>query len=395
MLILEQELNINSKYYKHILLCLKEFNAESRLVGGCVRDSIIGKATADIDIATALLPEQVVKILTKNSIKVIPTGIKFGTVSAFFQGEVFEITTLRNDLDCNGRHATVSFTNDFFEDASRRDFTINAISYCPFENKIYDYFGGLQDLKYSRLVFIGNPVDRIKEDFLRILRFFRFSCYYAKQIDLNGLEACVNLKSHLATLSKERIKLELDKLIVSDNAPMTLQLMFDRGIMSIIFLLERFTSLALIKAIRFKNDIKPFARYSLLFYQEQNLTTRNLIDLRFSKQEAISIMRVIEFFGKLKIAEADFLMKEIWLEERDYTDYIVSAVGAGLLSEKEAAEFLLKYNTLEKPKIPVTGDDLLRLGFIGKELGLSLNRTKKLWIESNFKLLKEELLTLI
>ena len=239
MNILDQKLSICSRHYKKILKFLRVRGATSRLIGGCVRDAILGKDHYDIDIATTLLPEQVINILQEANIKVVPTGIKFGTVSALFQEEKFEITTLRKDLGSDGRRPqAVFFSESFEEDAARRDFTINALSYCPFEHKIYDYFTGIEDLKNLKVKFIGDPEDRIKEDFLRILRFFRFSCYYAQHLDQRGLEASIKLKDHLKTLSKERIKQEMDKLIASDNSMKILQQMADNGVLQVIFPLE-------------------------------------------------------------------------------------------------------------------------------------------------------------
>ncbi|HJD59851.1 MAG TPA: CCA tRNA nucleotidyltransferase, partial [Rickettsia endosymbiont of Omalisus fontisbellaquei] len=170
---IHKTLKIPSKEYKKILSLLNE-KGQARLIGGCVRDALLGKNSYDIDIATDLIPSEVTNILSKATIKVIPTGLKFGTITAILNNEKFEITTLRKDIECNGRHAKVVFTNDFAEDAARRDFTINALSYCPFKNEIYDYFDGFKDLQQEKVVFIGEALDRIKEDYLRILRFFRF-----------------------------------------------------------------------------------------------------------------------------------------------------------------------------------------------------------------------------
>ncbi|XVN42748.1 MAG: hypothetical protein RCG15_00010 [Candidatus Rickettsia vulgarisii] len=153
---------------------LQNGGGAARIIGGAVRDAIIGKINNDVDIATDLLPEQTEKILSEAGIKVIPTGKKHGTIAALLGDEKFEITTLRKDIDTDGRRARVAFTDDFAVDAARRDFTINALSYCPFQHKIYDYFNGVQDLQDKKLVFIGKAFDRIQEDCIRILRFFSF-----------------------------------------------------------------------------------------------------------------------------------------------------------------------------------------------------------------------------
>ena len=146
----------------------------ARIVGGAVRDTLLGIDTADVDLATTHAPEQVVDLLEAAKIKAVPTGIKHGTITAVANDEVYEVTTLRRDLDTDGRHATVAFTDDWREDAARRDFTINALYADPASGEVFDYFGGIDDLEARRVRFIGDPLTRIAEDHLRILRFFRF-----------------------------------------------------------------------------------------------------------------------------------------------------------------------------------------------------------------------------
>jgi len=258
MRILTQKLVIQSDHYQEILSIIRLSGGVARIIGGSVRDAILNKTNHDIDIATNLLPTEIIYILSKHNIKVIPTGIKYGTVTALVDSEKFEITTLRKDIECNGRHAEVAFTDDFKQDASRRDFTINSLSYCPFEHKIYDYFNGIEDLYKSKVIFIGQAIERIKEDFLRILRFFRFSCYYAKSIDITGLKACAELKENLKFLSKERIKWEMDKLIISDNSPNILQQMFNNGILQIILPITQFDTKYLLAAINLAHQFNSY-----------------------------------------------------------------------------------------------------------------------------------------
>lgn len=397
MIVLQKKLNINSKYYKDILLLLKLPNAVSRLVGGCVRDALLNKFNYDIDIATTLLPEEVIKILSQNAIKVVPTGIKFGTVSVFYNGEKFEITTLRKDLDCTGRHAKVSFTSDFAADASRRDFTINALSYCPFEEKIYDYFNGLKDLELARIIFIGNPKERIKEDFLRILRFFRFSCHYAREIDKDGLNSCSELKTNLRSLSKERIKWEMDKLLASNNAPHILQIMCNTEVLQTIFSNINFNNENLTATIHFSQTInitlQICTKYAVIFYTISSLKLQDLINLKFSKNESIKIINLISFLNNFENYPIDFLLKKIWLEEEDYLDYICAAVGMKKIIESQAIFFIDQYLKIQKPKFPLSGTDLLPLGIKGRKIGITLNNLKKIWIEKNFKADKQELLS--
>jgi poly(A) polymerase len=395
MHVVTKELSIQSRYYKEsykeILSILKLNGGVARIVGGAVRDAILGVVNYDVDIATNLLPKQVTDILSKANIKVIPTGIKHGTVTALFKNEKLEITTLRKDIKCDGRRAEVIFTDDFMEDAARRDFTINALSYCPFEHKIYDYFGGIDDLRQSKVIFIGQAFERIQEDFLRILRFFRFSCYYAAQLDLDGLNACIKLKENLKLLSKERIKWEMDKLIISDNSPDILQQMFDNGILQIILPVSQFDKRFLSEAINF-GSLEPYTRYSLLFYHIKNLSLSDLLNLKFFRQIAVKITTILKVINR-EINE--FVLREIWWKNDDYLQYISVLVSLGKLDRTVAKKFLDRYSSKPRPIFPIKGHDLQKLNIHGKAIGILLDKLEKAWIESDFTLNKNQLLKLL
>ncbi len=215
-----------------LAVALGAADGDARFVGGAVRDTLLGGGVADIDIATRHPPEAVIDRLTAKRIKAIPTGIAHGTITAVSQGTVIEVTTLRRDVATDGRHATVSFTDDWREDAARRDFTINALYADPISGEIFDYFGGLDDLAARRVRFIGDPYQRIAEDHLRILRFFRFHARFGETIDADGLAACTERANDLMALSRERIASELLRLIVAPAAVPTLRIMVDRAILS-------------------------------------------------------------------------------------------------------------------------------------------------------------------
>ncbi len=192
------------------------FGGQIRLVGGSVRDLLLQKKVSDFDFATKFKPEEITKILKKNKIKAVPTGAKFGTITAVINGKNFEITTLRKDSETDGRHCKPEFVADYELDAARRDFTINAL-YLDSEGLIHDYFDGISDLKKQKVRFIGNANLRIEEDYLRILRFFRFSCKYAQDLDSQGLKACILQKENLKKLSKERVRAEILKMLGSEK----------------------------------------------------------------------------------------------------------------------------------------------------------------------------------
>ncbi|MES3090042.1 CCA tRNA nucleotidyltransferase [Sphingomonas aerolata] len=210
-------------------------SAQSRFVGGAVRDTLLGLTPADtgaidIDIATSLPPQEVLERLEDARIRAVPTGLAHGTITAVTEGGTVEITTLRRDVATDGRHATIAYTDDWREDAARRDFTINALYADPVSGEIFDYFGGLDDLSAGRVRFIGDPLQRIAEDHLRILRFFRFHARFGSEIDDAGLEACTARANDLMALSRERIAAELLKLLVAARAVAVIALMVERGI---------------------------------------------------------------------------------------------------------------------------------------------------------------------
>ncbi|MEO6581617.1 MAG: CCA tRNA nucleotidyltransferase [Sphingomicrobium sp.] len=204
----------------------------TRYVGGAVRDELIHLPVNDLDLATRIRPEEVVQRLEAAGIKAIPTGIEHGTVTAVSDGQPVEITSLRRDVSTDGRRATVAFTDDWQEDAARRDFTINALSADPDTGEVFDYFGGLDDLQARRVRFIGEPLARIAEDHLRILRFFRFHARFgAGQPDVEALAACTARANDLMALSRERIADELLKLLGLPNPAPTVAIMLGHAIL--------------------------------------------------------------------------------------------------------------------------------------------------------------------
>jgi poly(A) polymerase len=204
---------------------------EARVVGGAVRNTLLGLTPHEIDVATTAVPEEVVRRVEAAGFKAVPTGIAHGTITVVIDGQPFEVTTLRQDVETYGRHAKVAFGRDWRADAERRDFTVNAFS-ARADGTVYDYVGGLADLAARRVRFIGEPIKRIEEDYLRILRFFRFHAAYgtSDHPDRAGLEACIAGRNGLDQLSRERVRMELMKLVVAPHAVPTLIAMTDAGL---------------------------------------------------------------------------------------------------------------------------------------------------------------------
>ncbi len=204
---------------------------QTRLVGGVVRDTLLDLDSADVDLATRLLPEDVLDRLKRADIRAVPTGLAHGTVTAVLPSGPIEVTTLRRDVSTDGRHAIVAFTDGWQDDAARRDFTMNALYADPATGEIFDYFEGLADLAARRVRFIGDPYQRIAEDHLRILRFFRFHARFGDAVDAAGLDACAARANDLMALSRERIAAEMLKLLVARDAVAVVTLMIERGIL--------------------------------------------------------------------------------------------------------------------------------------------------------------------
>jgi poly(A) polymerase len=213
---------------------LNALGGEGRFVGGCVRDALLGRTVGDIDIATPFPPDEVTRRLAAAGIKVVPTGLTHGTVTAVVSGKPFEITTLRRDVETDGRHARVAFTDDWAADAARRDFTMNALFLDP-AGVVFDPVGGLADLRAHRVRFVGDPATRIREDVLRILRFYRFHAHYGEgEADAGARAACHALAHLLPSISRERVAAELIKLLAAPDPSSTLRLMQEDSVLAAI-----------------------------------------------------------------------------------------------------------------------------------------------------------------
>nr|WP_294849217.1 CCA tRNA nucleotidyltransferase [uncultured Sphingomonas sp.] len=273
---------------RRILVALDAEHGHVRFVGGIVRDLMLGEKPGDIDLATDFLPDEVTSRLEAEGIKVVPTGIAHGTVTAVASGTPVEITSLRADVSTDGRRATVEFTKDWKADAARRDFTINALYADPLTGEIFDYFGGLDDLESRTLRFIGNPLQRIAEDHLRILRFFRFHARYGHgEPDSQAVAACAERANDLMALSRERIADELLKLLALPDPTPTVALMIDNGLF--VPVIPEITSVTrlrdLVNAERQMNArAEPIRRLAALIPQDRASTAKIASRLKLSNK---------------------------------------------------------------------------------------------------------------
>lgn len=238
---------LNAPATRTVMDALLTNGGAARFVGGCVRNALLGVEVSDIDIATPLTPDEVVRRIEAAGMRAVPTGIEHGTVTAISQSTPYEITTLRRDVSTDGRRATIAFSSDWAEDAQRRDFTMNGL-YADMSGAVFDTVGGIADLQARRVRFIGDPAKRIAEDYLRILRLFRFHAWYGKgEIDGEGLRACAEARGEIKTLSGERIQKEMLKLFGADDPVPVMRSMAASGVLGEVLpgqhRFERFASL--------------------------------------------------------------------------------------------------------------------------------------------------------
>jgi poly(A) polymerase len=375
------------------------FNDEIRLVGGSVRDLLLNRKVNDFDFTTKFLPDEITKILTKNKIKAVPTGVKFGTITAVLNQKNFEITTLRKDNETDGRHCEPEFVDDYFLDAQRRDFTVNAL-YLDSKGLVTDYFDGISDLKNKKVRFIGDAETRISEDYLRILRFFRFSCGYAQKLDVQGLKACVNQKENIKKLSRERIRAEFFKLLSSakkENLIAILKVLKSKKIAQEIFSqkldIKRLTQLFEIeKKLKFEASLT--LKIAALFFDKNLNLEKFFKEIRATNFEKKYFNFLIQ--KKLQIFDLKSLKQLLAFEEKSL---IIDLYLLGLaqnfskVNVAQAQKNLKFLNQFSLAEFSLKGEDLLRLGFKGKKVGEMLFEARKFWAENDFKLKKSELVS--
>ncbi|MFL6721543.1 MAG: CCA tRNA nucleotidyltransferase [Sphingomonas sp.] len=349
----------------------------TRYVGGAVRDDLLGLPVSDIDLATRIAPEEVIRRLENAKIKAVPTGIEHGTVTAVSDGQPFEITTLRRDVSTDGRRATVAFTDDWQEDAARRDFTINALSADPRTGQLFDYFGGLADLEQRHIRFIGDPLQRIAEDHLRILRFFRFHARFdAGQPDAAALAACSERANDLMALSRERIADELLKLLALPNPVRTVGIMLERGILRpVLPEIEdgRLTNLEALIAGEAAAGLEPdpVRRLASLLPRDPAVAEAVAGRLRLSNK------------AKKRLACAAGEIGNAPPRALAYRHGVDCATDRLLLAgrPKEAAEIAVWH----APRLPIGGGALIKRGLSeGPLVAKTLRRIEDQWVEAGF-----------
>lgn len=398
----------NSQIQK-LLHILSLDGEEARIVGGAVRNQLLGKPISDIDIATTCLPQQVIKRAEQAGFKAIPTGIDFGTVTVVVDSCSYEVTTLRSDIEADGRYAKVAFSRNWKKDAERRDFTVNAL-YCDAAGQLYDEVGGLSDIESRTVRFIGVAEKRISEDYLRILRFFRFYAWYGEgRPDVQGLKACVCLKQGLQKLSPERIWGEMKKLLSAPDPARALLWMRQSGILTFIFPeTEKWGIDAIHSLIKTEHDLgwkaDPLLRLESLLPPDPVRLLDMARRLHLSNKEKIRLKAWAELETINQDSSDAFLKKIIYFRGRqpilDQLSLSLAAARAGALKEdtdlQKAGHYARLYQLAQRwqiPTFPVRGEELLKKGFTkGVLLGQKLKELEAIWIESGFSMSHNELL---
>ncbi len=394
---------------QRVLALLDADGGEGRVVGGAVRNSLMGLPVADIDIATTLLPETVVERAEAAGIKAVPTGIAHGTVTLVIDGKPFEITTLRRDVETDGRRAVVAFSQDWRADAERRDLTINAL-YASADGEVVDLVGGLADLERRNIRFIGDAATRIAEDHLRILRFFRFFAYYGSgRPDADGLRACAAAKSKISTLSAERVWSEMKKLLAALDPGRALLWMRQIGILTEV----------LPETEKWGIDAIPG-----LIAAEQALGWLPEALLRLAAIVPPDAARLAKLAERLRLSKAEGAYLQAWANAPIVKDDISEAAFYRLLYRHDPAGIVVRLKLAlavarskaegdfeemarvarlgklleraakwKKPTFPLNGADALAAGVsAGPRVGELLTKLEQEWLDGNFTINRASLL---
>ena len=367
----------------------------ARFVGGCVRNPLRGVKTDDIDIATQLKPDETLLALSDAGIRAIPTGIEHGTITAIVGGRPFEITSLRRDVETDGRRAVVAFTEDWAEDAQRRDFRLNAIYAAP-DGRLHEIVpGSIEDAIEGRVIFIGDADQRLREDYLRILRFFRFNAWYGAGLDGEGLAACERQKDGLAKIAAERIWKELKRLMEAPDPSEALMAMEDTGVMTAVLPGASASELPSLVAVEQGAGLAPdpLRRLMAMVPRRPRDVQHMTAHLRLSNAEA----------GRLAQWAAPALPHVLGLPEKALRGLFYRHGAEAVLDRAliEAAQgpgadafeaVLRAAEDWQRPSFPIGGEDALAAGLKGPGIGDRLRALEEDWIASDFTLGRGELL---
>jgi poly(A) polymerase len=374
-----------------LLALLDRDGEEARAVGGAVRNALLGLPVAEVDVATTALPEEVMRRVAAAGCKAVPTGIEHGTVTVIIEHQPIEVTTLRQDVETFGRKARVVFGRDWRADAERRDFTINAL-FASADGTVHDYVGGLADIAARKVHFIGDAKRRIEEDYLRILRFFRFHAFFGEGLpDAAGLIACIRARGGLAILSRERVRMEMLKLLLAPHAAPTLAVMSEAGLLGEVLggvpLLASFENVAKIEAAC---DMAPDAvrRLGALGVLVTEDAERLAQRLRLANAEMDRLL-ALEMWWRVTPLAGEQAARALLhrLGAQAFTDQVLvawarSPAGVSDAAWRELASLPQRWTA---PVFPLKAADFIRRGIAqGPALGAALRAAETAWIAADF-----------
>jgi poly(A) polymerase len=370
---------------RRVFEALAADGAHARFVGGCVRDSLLRRPVKDIDIATDAEPERVLRLLVSARIRAIPTGISHGTITAVIGTAHYEITTLRHDVETFGRHARVAFTDDWMIDASRRDFTMNAL-FCTIDGTLYDPFGGVEDARAGRVRFVGDARDRITEDVLRLLRFFRFQAHYGlTPPEPAALDACIQLAPLLPRLSGERVQGEMFRLLRARDPVPVLRLMIDHGILA--HLLPDATAIDRLAFVtgHAPGQDDPVMRLAALLKTDRAGALRVAERLRLSNADTVRLALLTAPPVNVASLNPRQLLHRFGID---------TARDLVLLHDPERTAILGQAAAKwESPRFPLQGRDLLDLGIPrSPRIGQLLHGIERWWEDRDYRPTREDCL---
>jgi poly(A) polymerase len=375
---------MTDKASRAVMAALK---GDARFVGGCVRDTLLERPIGDIDIATPLFPEEILRRLAAAKIKAVPTGIAHGTITAVTDKRPFEITTLRRDVETFGRHARVAFSADWKEDSARRDFTMNAL-YLNGDGEVFDYHDGVRDLRRGKVRFVGDPATRIREDVLRLLRFYRFHAWYGRgAADEAARAACRASAPLLPTLSGERVQAELLKLLAARDPMPSLTMMQEDGVLARFLPKTRDLS-ALARLMKLAAKPDPLRRLAALIADDAEGVARRLKFSNADRERLIAAMQPIAL-GEDAAEQRRLLFR---LGRDAYIDRLL--VTAAVAGETGAVKKLLGAATRWKPLVfPLRGADVAAAGIPeGPTIGRLLGEIEAWWEAGDFKATRRDCL---
>ncbi len=380
---------------------VEEHGGTIRFVGGAVRDTLAGLSGFDLDLATDLSPDELIEACQNNELKTVPVGLKQATVGVVIDNQILQVASLRRSVKTESGKYEIEFTDDWSADAARRDLTINAV-YADLRGNVFDYYDGISDLKSGIVRFIGNPEDRIEEDCLRILRFFRFYSLFGKTpMDKESLAACIKYKNCLRNTAIERVRDELFKILITPNAATSMKVIYDNDILA--YFLPKSKHLdALERLAKLVADVQyegNFLRRLFVLYQPKAAAAENMANtMRFTKKQKEMFVR----WAKIDLRPENIMppqsrMKFIYRYGKQFCiDKILLGAAIYDFDGPAVNRILQEIENSVMPIFPIRGRDVVNKGITDdRKIGGTLNKLEQMWIDSDFNLTREELLNSI